>query len=87
MRSISIVVTCDACGDEIEEEVEGASAIRFTVRGDEREMDLCDECLGGTFLQEARPVTNRKKREVRSSRTSVTSVTRRSARSAASPTT
>jgi hypothetical protein len=65
MRSISIVVTCDACGDEIEEEVEGASAIRFTVRGDEREMDLCDECLGGTFLQEARPVTNRKKREVK----------------------
>jgi hypothetical protein len=63
MRSISIVVTCDACGDEIEEEVEGASAIRFTVRGDEREMDLCDECLGGTFLQEARPVMNRKKRK------------------------
>lgn len=63
MRRVSIVVTCDACQEEIEEETEGSSAVRFTVRGEEREMDLCDECLGDTFLQEARPVTNRKKRK------------------------
>jgi len=33
------------------------------VRGEEREMDICDDCLGKTFLQEARPVSNRKKRK------------------------
>lgn len=65
MRRVSIVVTCDACEERIEEETEGASAVRFTVRGEEREMDLCDECLGGTFLQESRPVTNRKKRKAK----------------------
>lgn len=63
MRRVSIVVTCDACQEEIEEETEGASVIRFNVRGEEREMDLCNECLGGTFLQEARPASNRKKRK------------------------
>lgn len=62
MRRVSIVVTCDMCSDEIDEEAEGASAVTFTVRGETREMDLCDECIGGSFLQEARPVTNRKKR-------------------------
>lgn len=63
MRRVSIIVICDACDEEIEEETEGNSAIRFTVRGEERELDLCDECIGGTFLQEARPVTNRRKRK------------------------
>jgi hypothetical protein len=63
MRRVSIVVTCDACDEEIEEEVEGDSAVRFTARTVEKEMDLCDDCLYGTFLQEARPVSNRKKRK------------------------
>lgn len=63
MRRVVIVVTCDCCQDEIEEETEGASAIQFTVRGEEREMDICGECLGGSFLQEARPVKNRRKRK------------------------
>jgi hypothetical protein len=63
VRRVSIVVTCDACDVEIQEETEGDSAVRFTVRGEEREMDLCGDCLHGTFLQEARPVTNRKKRK------------------------
>jgi len=63
VRRVSIVVTCDACQEDIQEETEGASTLSFTVRGEQREMDICDECLGGTFLQEARPVANRKKRK------------------------
>jgi len=63
VRSVSILISCDACQEDIKEDVEGASAVVFTVRGEEREMDLCDDCIGGTFLQEARPVTNRKKRK------------------------
>lgn len=63
MRRVSIVISCDCCQSEVEEETEGSSAVVFTVRGEQREMDLCDECIGGSFLQEARPVTNRKKRK------------------------
>jgi len=63
VRRVSITITCDACEEEIEEESEGSSAIMFTVRGEQRELDLCDDCLGQTFLQEARPVSNRKKRK------------------------
>lgn len=62
MRRVSIVVTCDSCMEEIEEETEGSAAVRFTVRGEERELDLCDLCLSGTFLQESRSVNNRKKK-------------------------
>lgn len=64
MRSISIVVTCDACHDEVLEEVDGSSIVQFTARGVQSEMDLCDDCLYGTFLQEGRPSGNRKKRGV-----------------------
>ena len=63
VRRVSIVVTCDVCNEPIEEETEGESAVRFTARGVEREMDICDDDLYGTFLQEARPVTNRRKRK------------------------
>lgn len=63
MRAVSIIVFCDACEQEIEEEAEGASTVLFTVRGEQREMELCDACIGGTFLQEARSVTNRTKRK------------------------
>jgi len=63
VRRVSIVVTCDVCQEDIEEDTEGSSAVRFTARGEERELDVCDECLGGSFLQEARPVNNRKKRK------------------------
>jgi len=35
----------------------------FSVRDERREIDICDECLGGSFLQEARPVMNRRKRK------------------------
>lgn len=62
MRRVSIVVTCDVCESEITEETEGDSAVRFTARGVERELDICDDDLYGTFLQEGRSVTNRKKR-------------------------
>jgi len=65
MRRVSIVVICDACGEDVEEENEGDSVLRFTVRDEEREMDICGECLAGTFLQEARPVNNRKKRKAK----------------------
>lgn len=63
MRRVNIVVTCDCCGSELTEDDEGSSTVRFIARGEERELDLCDDCLYGTFLQEARPVTNRRKRK------------------------
>ena len=63
MRRVSIVVICDVCKEEIEEETEGDSTMSFTVRGEQRELDICGECLGGSFLQEARPVNNRPKRK------------------------
>jgi len=63
MRRVSIVVTCDVCNESIHEETEGDSTVLFTARGVEREMDICDDDLYGTFLQEARSVTNRKKRK------------------------
>jgi len=56
VRRVTIVISCDACEEDIREETEGDSRVSFTVRGEERELDLCDDCLGGTFLQEARPV-------------------------------
>ena len=62
MREVIIRVVCDACDEEVAEEVEGSSAITFTVRGEQRVLDLCDECLSGTFLQEARPVKKSKKK-------------------------
>ena len=65
MRRLNIIDTCDCCQAEIAEETEGSSAVVFTVRGEQREMDICDECLGGSFLQEARPVNNRKKRKAK----------------------
>lgn len=65
MRQVIVMVTCDLCKDKITEETEGANAIRLSMRGEEREMDVCDECLTGSFLQEARPVTNRKKRKAK----------------------
>lgn len=63
MREVIIRVVCDACDEKVAEEVEGSSAITFTVRGEQRVLDLCDECLGGTFLQKARPVKKSKKKE------------------------
>lgn len=61
MRSVSIRITCDCCEEAIEEETEGSSSVTITVRGVEREMDICDTCLHGTFLQEARAVAKTKK--------------------------
>ena len=63
VRSINIVVTCDVCNEVIEEENEGDSAVQFTARGVKKEMDICDDDLYGTFLQEARPTSNRQKRK------------------------
>jgi hypothetical protein len=63
MRRVSITVVCDACEDEVEEETEGDSTMSFTRHGEQWEMDICDECFGGTFLQEARPTNNRRKRK------------------------
>jgi hypothetical protein len=66
VRRVSIVVTCDACGEGIQEETEGASTHTITgPDGATYELELCGECRWGTFLQEARPVTNRKKRKAK----------------------
>ena len=65
MRRVSIVVICDCCDAEISEEIEGSATVRFIVAGEERELELCDDCVHGTFLQEARPVSNRRKRQTK----------------------
>lgn len=56
MREVIIAVHCDVCRNSFREEVEGSNTVKFTVYGDQRELDMCDECIGGSFLQEARPV-------------------------------
>lgn len=63
MRRVSIIVTCDACEEEIDEETEGSNTLSITVRGEERVLDLCEDCIHGTLWQTARPVTDRKKRK------------------------
>jgi hypothetical protein len=60
MREVILVVYCDVCDKGIQEETEGSNGVSFTVRGEQRELDMCNDCLGGSFLQEARPVVNRK---------------------------
>jgi hypothetical protein len=61
MRSVVIIITCDVCDEGIKEDVEGDNSIRLIVRGEHQEIDVCNECMGGSFLQEARPVKSRGK--------------------------
>jgi hypothetical protein len=56
-----VVVMCDVCQGDIYEKQEGTSVVTFTARGQTQELDICDECLHGSFLQEARPVAKQKK--------------------------
>lgn len=56
MREVVISVVCDACGQGFYETTEGYNSVVLTVRGERREIDLCDDCIHGSFLQEARPV-------------------------------
>lgn len=56
MREVVIAIRCDLCEQRFTEANEGDNSVIFTVRGEKREMDLCDPCIGGSFLQEARPV-------------------------------
>lgn len=60
MREIVVRVECDVCRSQIVENIEGSNQVKITVQGVDREMDLCDKCLGESFLQEARPVQNGK---------------------------
>lgn len=56
MREVLIHVHCDACAIEFVEDYEGQNTVTFNVLETVKEMDLCDDCLFGSFLQEARPV-------------------------------
>lgn len=60
MREVIIAIRCDVCRDSFTETSEGSNSVRFIVYGQEREMDMCDPCIGGSFLQEARSVTGKK---------------------------
>ncbi len=59
MREVVIRVHCDVCRTGFDESVEGSNTVTLTVYGNQRELDMCDECIGGSFLQEARPVTGK----------------------------
>jgi hypothetical protein len=59
MREVVIRVHCDVCRTGFDEQTEGSNTVTFTVYGNPRELDMCDECIGGSFLQEARPVTGK----------------------------
>ena len=61
MRRVTIMISCDACDEDIREETEGDSRMSFTRHGEKWEMDICDECFGGTLLQEARPAPRAKR--------------------------
>lgn len=54
MREVVIMVSCDACQQQFAETDEGSNLVSLTVYGTAREMDLCDECINGSFIQEAR---------------------------------
>lgn len=60
VRRVEIIVTCDVCRGDIDEETEGSNKMQIIVGNETREMDICPVCLYGSFLQEARPVTKRK---------------------------
>jgi hypothetical protein len=60
MREVIIAVRCDVCRESIEEQYEGANTVTFTVYGEERALEMCPDCIGGSFLQEARPVQKAK---------------------------
>jgi hypothetical protein len=57
MREVVIVVHCDVCRNSFEEDYEGQNTMVFTFQGEIREIDMCGECVSGSFLQEARPHT------------------------------
>lgn len=57
MREVVIRVHCDVCREEFVEDYEGQNTVVFTVQGDVREIDMCDDCIRGSFLQESRPHT------------------------------
>lgn len=63
MREVIVHVTCDACREDIEEESDGDHCVVLTVGGQQREIDLCGNCLYGSFLQEARPVAKTKSKK------------------------
>lgn len=63
MRSVVIMVRCDLCKDHFEEHTEGSNHATFEVAGNKWEMDICDLCLGSSFLREARPVVPTKSKE------------------------
>ena len=60
MREIVVRVECDVCRGQIAEKTEGSNQIQITVQGVDKEMDLCDKCLGESFMQEARLIQNGK---------------------------
>lgn len=64
MRRVEIIVTCDVCRGDIDEETEGSNKMQIIVGSETREMDICSVCLYGSFLQEARPVVKTKKKDV-----------------------
>lgn len=59
MREVIIQVECDVCRSLLEEPSEGHNLVHITFQGRELEMDMCDECVHGSFLQEARPVSKK----------------------------
>lgn len=61
MREVIISVTCDICTDVFTERDEGSNRVLFTVYGEQREMDICDPCIGDSFLPGGRPVGKAKK--------------------------
>lgn len=62
MREVVINIHCDVCGTQFVETDEGSNSVGLVIYGEQREMDVCDECIHGSFLQEARPVSKRRKK-------------------------
>lgn len=59
-RNVKITVYCDMCNESITEDAEGHNALRFTLYGELREIDLCEGCIQDSFLHEARRVIVKK---------------------------
>lgn len=60
VREVVISVHCDLCNQQFYETTEGSNSVGLTVYGEAKEMDVCDPCIHGSFLQEARHVDGRR---------------------------
>lgn len=70
MKELIIYATCDVCGgSELGEEAEQITTVEFIINGMHSELEMCIECINGSFFQEARPIKRKRKAEAKAKAT------------------